>query len=292
MIDILNTSQAGITDKLDAILNRSSFDQPEQVAAVEEIWGEVKERGLEAVLDYTARFDKVQLYNLEVSQEEVDAAYKQVDDEFLTAIQKSIANVREFHKQQLREDWLDIKEDGVILGQKFEPLKRVGIYVPGGRAAYPSSVVMNGIPAKVAGVEEIVMVSPPAEDGSLNPYTLVAAAEVGVDTIYKVGGAQAIAALSLDLDEVKKVDKIVGPGNIYVTLAKRKAYGYVDIDMLAGPSEILVLADEEANPRYVAADLLSQAEHDPMASAVLVTTSHQLAQEVSEEFNRAITRVI
>jgi histidinol dehydrogenase len=189
------------------------------------------------------------------------------------------------------EDWMDIKEDGVIVGQKFTALEKVGLYVPGGRAAYPSSVVMNGVPAQVAGVDEIVMVSPPAAEGSVNPHTLVAAAEVGVDTIYKVGGAQAVAALSLGTNTVTKVDKIVGPGNIYVTLAKKLAFGYVDIDMLAGPSEILVLADANANPRYIAADMLSQAEHDPMASSVLVTTSRDLAREVKKELKEQLAQL-
>ncbi|AGB40951.1 histidinol dehydrogenase [Halobacteroides halobius DSM 5150] len=291
MLDILDTGQAGAKEKLATILNRSSFDSQEQIDVVQDIWDNIQNRGIEAVLEYTARFDGAKLEQLEVSQTEIKAAYKQVDQDFLAAIQKSIENVRKFHQQQLREDWMDIKDDGVILGQKFEPLARVGIYVPGGRAAYPSSVVMNGVPAKVAGVDEIVMVSPPAKDGSLNPHTLVAAAEVGVDTIYKIGGAQAIAALSLDLAEIKKVDKIVGPGNIYVTLAKKLAYGYVDIDMLAGPSEILVLADQDANPKYIAADLLSQAEHDPMASAVLVTTSKDLAKEVKLELEEQLTNL-
>ncbi|GAB6136833.1 histidinol dehydrogenase [Halanaerobaculum tunisiense] len=283
MLEVLSANQQGFKDKLATILNRSSFDSPEQMEVVQDIWDDIKNKGHQAVLDYTAKFDGVELTNLEVSEAEIEEAYQQVDEQFLEAIEQSIANVEEFHVKQLREDWMDIKEDGVILGQKFTALERVGIYVPGGRAAYPSSVVMNGVPAKVAGVEEVVMVTPPSQDGSLNPYTLVAASEVGVDTIYKVGGAQAIAALSLDVEGIKQVDKIVGPGNIYVTLAKKLAYGYVDIDMLAGPSEILVLADKDANPSYVAADLLSQAEHDPMASSVLVTTSQELAQEVQQE---------
>ena len=293
MLKIINTKDSVAEEKLQQILNRSSFDNEGQMEAVQNIWDDVKDNGDEAIFKYTAKFDGAELdeNTLEVQEEEIKAAYEKVDDDFLAAIETSIANVREFHQKQLREDWMYIKEDGVILGQKFSALKRVGLYVPGGRAAYPSSVVMNGVPAQVAGVEEIIMVSPPAADGSMNPYTLVAAAEVGVDTIYKVGGAQAVAGLSLGTATMKQVDKIVGPGNIYVTLAKKLAFGYVDIDMLAGPSEILVLADETANPRYVAADMLSQAEHDPMASSVLVTTSQEIAREVKEELQEQLVEL-
>ncbi|MCK8818180.1 histidinol dehydrogenase [Natroniella sulfidigena] len=290
MVETLKTTEEGIEAKLNQILNRSSFDDPEQVSAVQEIWENVQARGDEAILEYNARFDgaKMEAEELEVGPAEIEAAYNKIEDSFLEAIREAIKNVGEFHKKQLRESWMDFKEDGVILGQKFTALERVGIYVPGGRAAYPSSVVMNGVPAKVAGVEEIVMVSPPDQDGALNPYTLVAAAEVGVDKIYKVGGAQSIAGLSFGTGMIPQVDKIVGPGNIYVTLAKKLAFGYVDIDMLAGPSEVLVLADETANPRFVAADLLSQAEHDPMASAILVTTSEQLAEQVEQELSKQL----
>jgi histidinol dehydrogenase len=293
MLDIINTSSSGAEKKLSQILNRSSFDNEGQMEVVQDIWEDVKDRGDKAVFEYTAKFDGADLTesSLEVTEEEIETAYQEVDQEFLEAINTSIANVKEFHQKQLREDWMDIKEDGVIVGQKFTALEKVGLYVPGGRAAYPSSVVMNGVPAQVAGVDEIVMVSPPAADGSVNPHTLVAAAEVGVDTIYKVGGAQAVAALSLGTNTVTKVDKIVGPGNIYVTLAKKLAFGYVDIDMLAGPSEILVLADANANPRYIAADMLSQAEHDPMASSVLVTTSRDLAREVKKELKEQLAQL-
>ena len=293
MLKIINTKDSVAEEKLQQILNRSSFDNEGQMEAVQNIWDDVKDNGDEAIFKYTAKFDGAELdeNTLEVQEEEIKEAYEKVDDDFLAAIETSIANVREFHQKQLREDWMYIKEDGVILGQKFSALKRVGLYVPGGRAAYPSSVVMNGVPAQVAGVEEIIMVSPPAADGSMNPYTLVAAAEVGVDTIYKVGGAQAVAGLSLGTATMKQVDKIVGPGNIYVTLAKKLAFGYVDIDMLAGPSEILVLADETANPRYVAADMLSQAEHDPMASSVLVTDSEDIALQVQEELKQQLTKL-
>ena len=290
MLSVINTSSKGAEEKLSQILNRSSFDNEGQMEAVQEIWDDVKENGDEAIFKYTAKFDGAELdeSTLVVTDKEIEEAYEKVDDEFLSALETSINNVEDFHQRQLREDWMNIKEDGVIVGQKFTALEKAGLYVPGGRAAYPSSVVMNGVPAQVAGVEEIVMVTPPAADGSMNPYTLVAAAEVGVDTIYKVGGAQAVAALSLGTETVKGVDKIVGPGNIYVTLAKKLAFGYVDIDMLAGPSEILVLADETATPSYAAADMLSQAEHDPMASAVLVTTSEDIAYEVKEELIKQV----
>ena len=290
MLDILETGEQQAKERITKLLNRSSFDNPEQVSAVEDIWFDVKKKGDEAVFHYTEKFDGFQLTedNIVVSGEEIEAAYDKVDNDFLDAIRKSIDNVADFHYKQMREGWFEAKEDGVFLGQKFEPLNRVGIYVPGGRAPYPSSVVMNAVPASVAQVNEIVMVSPPAADGSLNPYTLVTAAEAGVDLIYKVGGAQAIAGLSLGTESMKTVDKIVGPGNIYVTLAKKMAFGYVDIDMLAGPSEILVLADEQARADFVAADLLSQAEHDPMASSVLVTTSRELAKEVQTELDEQL----
>ncbi|OCL26172.1 histidinol dehydrogenase [Orenia metallireducens] len=293
MLKILKTTEAGIETELNKVLNRSSFDNEAQVEAVQEIWDNVKARGDEAIFEYTARFDQVDLKDkgLEVQPEEIEEAYKEIDDEFLKAIRVSIKNVSEFHSKQLQESWMDVKEDGVILGQKFEPLEKVGIYVPGGSAPLVSSVVMNGAPAKVAGVKEIIMVTPPSKDGGINPYTLVTAAEVGVDKIYKVGGAQAVVGLALGTETMTKVDKIVGPGNIYVTLAKKMAFGYVDIDMLAGPSEVLVLADESANPRFVAADLLSQAEHDPMASSILVTTSLQLAKKVNLELEKQLVEL-
>ncbi|WP_027340843.1 histidinol dehydrogenase [Halonatronum saccharophilum] len=293
MLKVIRVGESGVEQELNKILNRSSFDNPNQVESVQIIWDDVKAKGDGAIFEYTFRFDgaKLDSSTLEVSDEEIKEAYQKVDENFIRAIRKSIEKVGEFHRKQLRESWMDVKEDGVILGQKFEALERVGLYVPGGRAAYPSSVVMNGVPAKVAGVKEIVMVSPPAKDGSMNPYTLVAAAEVGVDRIYKVGGAQAVAGLSFGTETMVKVDKIVGPGNIYVTLAKKLAFGYVDIDMLAGPSEVLVIADESANPRFVAADLLSQAEHDPMASSILVTTCEDLAWKVNEELEFQLAKL-
>ena len=218
-----------------------------------------------------------------MTKEELEEAYSQVDPELLEVIRKALVNIRAYHEKQKRTSWFDSKEDGTLLGQKITPLARVGVYVPGGKAVYPSSVLMNIVPAKVAGVGKIVMTTPCNAEGKVNPTTLVAANEAGADEVYKVGGAQAIAALAFGTESIEKVDKIVGPGNIYVALAKKAVYGFVNIDSIAGPSEILVLADETANPRFVAADLLSQAEHDEMASAILITTSMDLAEKVSEE---------
>ena len=230
--------------------------------------------------------------NIKVTEEEIKEAYDRLENhELVQVIRKSLKNIKEYHEKQKQYSWFDSKPDGSILGQKVTPLSRVGVYVPGGKAAYPSSVLMNVIPAKVAGVEQIVMVTPPGKDGKVNPNTLVAANEAGVDVIYKVGGAQAIAALAYGTESIAKVDKIVGPGNIYVALAKKAGFGYVSIDSVAGPSEILVLADETANPRYVAADLLSQAEHDELASAILVTTSEELANKVSEYVDMFVSKL-
>ncbi len=261
MIKLIKANAKGVEKELEKVLNRSSFDEPEKLETVQDILDNIQQNGDKAVLDYTARFDQAELSAQEqlVSEAEVEEAYTKVDDEFLAALETAINNIKDFHERQTREGWMKTDEDGVILGQVFRPLEKVGLYVPGGTAAYPSSVLMNGVPAKVAGVEEVVMVSPPSETGEMNPYTLVAADKVGVDKIYKVGGAQAVGALAFGTKTIPKVDKIVGPGNIYVTLAKKLAYGYVDIDMLAGPSEVLVLADKTAVPRHVAADLLSQA---------------------------------
>lgn len=270
---------------LENLLKRSpsSYGKFEQV--VNGILEDVKMHGDQAVFDYSEKFDKVILnaQNLRVTEEEIEKAYKQVDKELINVIQKAIANIREYHEKQKRYSWFDSKPNGSILGQKITPIEKVGIYVPGGKAAYPSSVLMNVIPASVAGVNRIVMVTPPGRDGNIVSTTAVAAREAGVYEIYKVGGAQAIAALAYGTKSIPKVDKICGPGNIYVALAKKAVYGHVSIDSVAGPSEILVLADETANPRYVAADLLSQAEHDEMASAILVTTSRALAEQVSKE---------
>ena len=251
------------------------------------ILADVKEKGDEAVFDYTKRFDGADINagNIVVTKDEIDEAYSLVDEQLVEVIRKALVNIREYHAKQKQYSWFDSTPNGTILGQKVTPLNRVGVYVPGGKAAYPSSVLMNIIPAKVAGVSQIIMTTPPGKDGRVNPGTLVAANEAGVDVIYKVGGAQAIAAMAYGTDSIRKVDKIVGPGNIYVALAKKAVYGHVSIDSIAGPSEILVIADETANPRYVAADLLSQAEHDEMASAILITTSEELADKVSKEID-------
>ena len=250
-----------------------------------EILEHVKNEKDQAVFDYKKQFDGADITadTITVTKEEIAQAYDLVDTSLVEIIRKAKENIRIYHEKQKQYSWFDSKPDGTMLGQKVTALQRVGVYVPGGKAVYPSSVLMNVIPAKVAGVEEIVMVTPPGKDGKINPNTLVAANEAGVDVIYKVGGAQAIAALAYGTDSIPKVDKIVGPGNIYVALAKKEVYGHVSIDSIAGPSEILVIADETANPRYVAADLLSQAEHDELASAILVTTSEMLAKEVSKQ---------
>lgn len=270
---------------LEDLLERSPNSYGGYEAAVSEIIGAVKDKGDEALFSYTKRFDGIELdaESVRVTPEEIEEAYTQVDEEFLAIIRKAIENIRVYHEKQKQYSWFDSTPQGTILGQKVTPLERVGVYVPGGKAAYPSSVLMNTIPAKVAGVEMIIMVTPPDKEGRVTPTTLVAAREAGADEIYKVGGAQAIAALAYGTESIPKVHKIVGPGNIYVALAKKAVYGYVSIDSIAGPSEILVLADETANPRYVAADLLSQAEHDELASAILVTTSKELAREVEKE---------
>ncbi|MUT64956.1 histidinol dehydrogenase [Paenibacillus sp. NEAU-GSW1] len=268
------------------------YGTPEQNEAVRKIVEGVRTEGDAALLRYTEQFDRVALdaASLLVTQEEIQAAYDKVDDAFLAAIREAAVNIRVFHEKQLRNSWMDLQPDGTMLGQILRPLKRVGVYVPGGKAAYPSSVLMNVIPAQVAGVPEIVMVTPPATGGKagIDPYILVAAAEAGVKEMYRVGGAQAIAALAYGTDTIAPVDKICGPGNIYVALAKRAVFGAVDIDSIAGPSEIVVLADEAANPSYIAADLLSQAEHDEMSSAILVTPSEALAQAVAAEVDRQL----
>ena len=270
---------------LENLLKRSPNSYGKFESAVNEILANVKANGDDALFNYTKEFDKADINssNVVVTQEEIDEAYKLVDSGLIEVIRKSLVNIRSYHEKQKQYSWFDSKPDGTLLGQKVSALARVGVYVPGGKAAYPSSVLMNVIPAKVAGVDEIIMCTPPGKDGKVYPTTLVAAKEAGVDVIYKVGGAQAIAAMAYGTASIPKVDKIVGPGNIYVALAKKAVFGYVSIDSVAGPSEIMVLADETANPRYVAADLLSQAEHDEMASAILVTTSEELASKVSEE---------
>ncbi|BAU26609.1 histidinol dehydrogenase [Aneurinibacillus soli] len=259
-----------------------------QRAAVLDILAQVKQNGDQAVLDYTARFDGITLDRMRVSEAEFAEAEQNISPEVREAIEAAAINIRDYHSRQMRQSWMTTKESGTMLGQLIRPLQRVGLYVPGGTAAYPSSVLMNAIPAQVAGVEEIAMVTPPGKDGKVNPGVLVAAQTLGVTEIYKVGGAQAIAALTYGTETIKPVDKIVGPGNIYVALAKREVFGLVDIDMVAGPSEIVVLADNTANPGYVAADLLSQAEHDAMASSVLVTPSRTLAKAVQQEVEKQL----
>lgn len=270
---------------LEDLLKRSPNNYGQYEQGVQEILAHVKEEKDQAVFAYTKKFDQADITadNIKVTEEEIEEAYKEVDPKLVEIIRKALLNIRTYHEKQRQYSWFDSKPDGTILGQKVTPLHRVGVYVPGGKAVYPSSVLMNIVPAKVAGVDEIVMVTPPGKDGKVTPNTLVAAHEAGADVIYKVGGAQAIAALAYGTESIPKVDKIVGPGNIYVALAKKAVYGYVSIDAIAGPSEILVIADETANPRFVAADLLSQAEHDELASAILVTTSEELARKVSDE---------
>ncbi len=272
-------------DILDSLLKRSPNNYGKFEAAVAEILANIKEKGDEALFAYTKEFDKTQINaeTIRVTEEEIKEAYEKVDPALIAVIRKALVNIRRYHEKQLQNSWFTSGENGTMLGQKVTPLSRVGVYVPGGKAVYPSSVLMNIVPAKVAGVSRIIMTTPPGKDGKVNPSTLVAAREAGADEIYKAGGAQAIGALAYGTKSIPKVDKIVGPGNIFVALAKKAVYGYVSIDSVAGPSEILVLADETANPRFVAADLLSQAEHDELASAILITTSRELADRVDEE---------
>ena len=273
---------------LNDLLKRSPSSYGEYEGIVNDIIQNVRENKDAAIFKYTKNFDKCDINadNILVTSEEIKEAYTKLDADFVETMKKSAANVRDFHEKQLRQSFFTTKPDGSILGQRITPLSRAGVYVPGGKAAYPSSVLMNVIPAKVAGVSEVVMTTPPGKDGKVNPGTLVAADIAGVDKIYKVGGAQAIAALAFGTESIPKVDKITGPGNIFVALAKKAVFGYVSIDSVAGPSEILVLADKDANPRYVAADMLSQAEHDELASAILITDSMELATKVSEEVEK------
>lgn len=285
---IVELNQQTKNNILNDLLKRSPNNYDSYADTVGEIVSTVREKGDEAVFDYTLKFDKTVITkeNIEITKEEIDEAYSSVSQELVSVIKRAASNIQEYHMKQKQYSWFDSKPDGTILGQKVTPLSSVGVYVPGGKAAYPSSVLMNVIPAKCAGVDEIIMVTPPGKDGKVNPGTLVAATIAGVNKIYKVGGAQAIAALAFGTESIPKVDKIVGPGNIFVALAKKAVFGFVSIDSIAGPSEILVLADETANPRCIAADLLSQAEHDELASAILVTTSRELADNVSKEVDK------
>ena len=282
---IVNLTKEATENILENLLKRSPNNYGDFEGSVAEIVANVRKNKDEAIFEYSKKFDGADINadNILVTEEEIKEAYEKVDETLLNVMRKALVNIRSYHEKQKQNSWIATEDDGAILGQKVTPLQRVGVYVPGGKAVYPSSVLMNIVPAKVAGVEEIIMTTPPGRDGKVNPSTLVAAKEAGADKIYKVGGAQAIAALAFGTESIPKVDKIVGPGNIYVALAKKAVFGYVSIDSIAGPSEILVLADETANARYVAADLLSQAEHDEMASAILVTTSQKLAEEVSKE---------
>ncbi len=270
---------------LENLLKRSPNNYGKFEDAVARILSKVKEEGDAAVFAYTEEFDKAEIHagNIRVSNEEIEEAYSLVDPSLIDVIRKALVNIRSYHEKQKQNSWFTSETKGTMLGQKVTPLEKVGVYVPGGKAVYPSSVLMNVVPAKVAGVNEIVMTTPPGKDGKINPATLVAANEAGADVIYKAGGAQAVAALAYGTESIPKVDKIVGPGNIFVALAKKAVYGHVSIDSIAGPSEILILADETANPRFVAADLLSQAEHDELASAILITTSEELADKVDKE---------
>ena len=291
---IIKLDESSKKNILNDLLKRSPNNYDNFADSVNAILANVKENDDKALFQYTKDFDKADINasNIKVTEEEIKEAYDRLENpELVQVIRRSLKNIKEYHEKQKQYSWFDSKPDGSILGQKVTPLSRVGVYVPGGKAAYPSSVLMNVIPAKVAGVEQIVMVTPPGKDGKVNPNTLVAANEAGVDVIYKVGGAQAIAAWAYGTESIAKVDKIVGPGNIYVALAKKAVFGYVSIDSVAGPSEILVLADETANPRYVAADLLSQAEHDELASAILVTTSEELANKVSEYVDMFVSKL-
>ena len=289
---ILKLTEDTRKDILQNLLKRSPNNYGEFEGRVNAIIEEVRNNRDQAVFNYTKQFDGADINagNILVTEEEIAEAYEQVDTTLLAVIRKSLVNIKKYHEKQVQNSWFTT-EDGIILGQKVTALATVGVYVPGGKAVYPSSVLMNVLPAKVAGVDRIVMCTPPGKDGKVYPSTLVAAKEAGVDKIYKVGGAQAIAAMAFGTESVPKVDKIVGPGNIYVALAKKAVFGYVSIDSIAGPSEILVLADETANPRYVAADLLSQAEHDEMASAILITTSQKLAEEVSAEIDQFVAEL-
>ena len=272
-------------DLLDSLLKRSPNNYSEYEDVVADIVKNVREKGDQAVFEYTKKFDKwdISTNTIRVTEAEIEEAFGNIEKEFVEVLKRAAANIEDFHRKQLRNSWIDTKPDGSILGQRILPIAISGVYVPGGKAAYPSSLLMNVIPAKVAGVEKVIMTTPAGADGKVPAGTLVAAKVAGVDEIYKVGGAQAIAAMAFGTESIPKVDKITGPGNIFVALAKKACFGYVSIDSIAGPSEILVIADETANPRYVAADLLSQAEHDELASAILITTDEKLAEAVSEQ---------
>ena len=288
MLKLYNLDEKGRELLLKELKERAEDTNEQIVETVSKVLKDVLERGDSALREYTEKFDKVKMENFQVSKEEIEECFKKVDKEFINNLKEAKVNIEYYHKAQVGNGFVLNKERGVFLGQRVLPLETVGVYVPGGTAAYPSSVLMNVIPAKVAGVEEIIMVTPPDKDGGINPYIGVAAEISGIDKIYKVGGAQAIGALAYGTETIKKVDKIVGPGNIFVATAKKLVFGKVDIDMIAGPSEILIIADENADASYVAADLMSQAEHDILASSILVTTSEKLYKEVEKEIEKQI----
>ena len=292
---IVSLTKETTKDILEDLLKRSPNNYGNYEAAVAEILNKVRTEGDSALFAYTREFDKTEITKetIQVTEEEIREAYDAVDPALVDVIRKALVHIRNYHERQKQNSWFTSSEEGTMLGQKVTPLQRVGVYVPGGKAVYPSSVLMNIVPAKVAGVDRIVMTTPPGKDGKVNPSTLVAAREAGADEIYKAGGAQAVGALAYGTESIPKVDKIVGPGNIFVALAKKAVYGHVSIDSIAGPSEILILADDSADPRFVAADLLSQAEHDELASAILITTSRELAEKVSyevDEFVKVLSR--
>lgn len=293
MINIIKYDDKEGKKLVEALLSRSQLEHGNVQEIVNDIIANIKANGDKALFEYTKKFDKfdVNKDNVLVTEEEIKEAYNQVDADLIRVIKKSAERIGAFHEKQKMNSWLEPSKNGEMLGQLIRPLQRVGVYVPGGKAAYPSSVLMNIIPAKVAGVEEIVMTTPPSADGKISPTTIVAADIAGVHKIYKAGGAQAVAALAFGTESIPKVDKIVGPGNIFVALAKRSVYGYVNIDSVAGPSEILILADESANPEFVAADLLSQSEHDELASAVLITDCKELAEKVQIEAENQTNRM-
>ncbi len=288
MIKIVKADGKAEYEFLAAVRERSNDTDRDVTAIVSDIIDNVRKNGDKAVKEYTVKFDGKAPEFFEVPKEEIEKSFKECDPDFIKTLEKAAANISDFHKRQLQESWLTTKENGVILGQRVRGLERVGLYVPGGTAAYPSSVLMNAIPAKIAGVKELIMVTPPLKNGKPNPNIMAAASIAGVDRVFLMGGAQAVAALAYGTESVPKVDKIVGPGNIFVATAKKLVYGVVDIDMIAGPSEILVLADESADPKFLAADLMSQAEHDKLASAILVTTSQKLAEKTIAELDRQI----
>ncbi len=290
---IVKLTKESTKNLLEELLKRSPNSYGEYESRVNQIIEDVRTRRDAALSEYTRRFDGADIHaeNILVTEEEIEKAYDMTDASLLEVIRKSLVNIRTFHEKQRQQSWFDAQKSGIILGQKVTPLKTAGVYVPGGKAVYPSSVLMNIVPAKVAGVEHIIMTTPPDKEGNVCPATLVAAKEAGVDAVYKAGGAQAVAAMAFGTESIPRVDKIVGPGNIYVALAKKAVFGYVSIDSIAGPSEILVLADETANPVYAAADLLSQAEHDEMASAILITDSKELAEKVSLETDRFVQKL-